>query len=485
LRPLELEREPRPLKEKTMPVDLTVPLDWKNAAGDAETMLEQLQANILRPHVREHLSVLFVNFGDATEGRAFLRALAPMVKSAKQHLDEVEAFHTNGINGTTYVGVGLTASGYAALGIVAGVPSDPSFLRGMKAPASKLALHDPPVSTWDAPYRGDIHAVVLVGDATDGGMTATRNAVLDLLTDNVTVVGEETGLGQHNSSGDGVEHFGYVDGRSQPLFLTQDIADEATLSPAPTLWDPAFALDRVLVPDNAAPNPDVDFGSYFVFRKLEQNVRRFKQAEQDLADQLGLIGDDRERAGAMLIGRFEDGTPVTVQPAAGEALPVANNFNYDQDPDGLKCPFHGHIRKSNPRGSGGFEAPLQERLHIMARRGQTYGQRIDDPDGEMPPSARPTGGVGLLFMAFNVDIGQQFDFVQQRWVDSANFPKVSGSTPPPGLDQVIGQGPRDKISQPRIWNAMAAVEVDPAPQAVTMKGGEYFFTPSLDFLNTV
>jgi hypothetical protein len=42
-----------------------------------------------------------------------------------------------------------------------------------------------------------------------------------------------------------------------------------------------------------------------VFRKLEQNVRRFKQVEEDPADALELTGDDRERAGAMIVGRFE------------------------------------------------------------------------------------------------------------------------------------------------------------------------------------
>lgn len=391
-----------------MAVDLTTPLDWKNATGDATTMLDRLQANILRPHVREHLAVLFVTFGDPTEGRTFLQALAPMVKSARQHLDEVEEFHATGTPGSAYVGVGLTASGYAELGITVGVPGDGSFTRGMKDPATRTDLHDPPVSTWEAHYRGDIHAVILIGDAADGGMSATRNAVLDLITGTVTVVGEETGLGQHNSSGDGIEHFGYVDGRSQPLFLTPDIADEAGEAagtggdPANLDWDPAFPLSRVLVPDTAAPEPDVDFGSYFVFRKLEQNVRRFKQAEEDLAEHLGLIGDDRERAGAMLVGRFEDGTPLTVQPAAGEPVPVTNNFNYDDDTHGLKCPFHGHIRKANPRGSGGFEPPAQERNHIMARRGQTYGQRSDDPDADVPPTARPTGGVGLLFMAYGL-----------------------------------------------------------------------------------
>jgi Dyp-type peroxidase family len=467
-----------------MPVDLTVPLTWKSATGQAATALDNLQPNIVRPHVREHLSVLFLQFGNAMEGRQFLHDVEGLMKSARQHLQEVEDFKATGKPGTPYVGIGLTRAGYGALGVTNGVPADPSFTRGMKDPASRNDLHDPPVSTWDLPYRQEIHAVALIGDATDAGMSAARNDVLDRITGSTTVVGEETGLGQHNASGDGIEHFGYVDGRSQPLFLTEDIDSEIANTPGATVWDPAFGLDRVLVPDTAATDPAVHFGSYFVFRKLEQNVRRFHQAEDELADALGLISGDRERAGAMLIGRFEDGTPLTTQQTAGAPLPVTNNFTYGADPDGRRCPFQGHIRKSNPRGSGGFGPAEGERLHIMARRGQTYGQRTDDPDADLPPGARPTGGVGLLFMAFNVDVGAQFDFVQNVWVNNPGFPNPNGGAAP-GPDLVIGQGSRSEGTWFPIWDAAASLTAEAVPQAVTMKGGEYFFMPSLEFLRTV
>jgi Dyp-type peroxidase family len=468
------------------PIDLSRSLSWKSATGADAILLDELQPNILRAHVREHLSVLFLQFGDQTDGRTFLRDLAGLMRSAKTHLDEVEAFSTNGTPGSPYVGVGLTAAGYGQLGVpVADMPADPVFRNGMKA--SRHTLSDPPSTTWETPYRGAIHAVVLVGDATEGAVIARRNAVLDLLPDSgsILVVGEEVGRGQHNANGDGIEHFGYVDGRSQPLFLDEDVSDEENTFVDPVSWDPRFDLDRVLVPDRAAPDPDVDHGSYFVFRKLEQNVALFKQAEQSLADELGLRGADRERAGALLIGRFEDGTPVTASRADGEPLPVSNNFNYDTDDMGARCPFQGHIRKTNPRGSGGFEPPTQERLHIMARRGQTYGIRRDDPNADLLPEQRPVGDVGLLFMAFNVDLGEQFEFVQRLWANNANFPKVPGSRLPPGLDLVIGQGARPDAGDPPIWGANQQTTVTASPQAVTLKGGEYFFMPSLAFLRAL
>ncbi|HEY3471633.1 MAG TPA: Dyp-type peroxidase [Amycolatopsis sp.] len=465
-----------------MSVDLSTTLSWTTATGDAATMLGELQPNILKAHVRDHLSALFLAFGDAAEARTFLVSLTGKMKSAKAHLDEVGAFKAEGAAGTPYVGAGLTAAGYRVLG-VENFPQDEAFLRGMAAAETRRKLNDPPHSTFDPGYRGEIHAVVLVGDATDKAMTARRNEILGLLPDSVTVLAEETGLGRVNARGEGIEHFGYVDGRSQPLFLTEDVDAEKNNTDGINVWNPAAPLSQVLVPDTTAPDPGVHFGSYFVFRKLEQNVRRFKQAEADLADTLGLTGDDRERAGAMLIGRFEDGTPLTTQREDGAESPVSNNFTYDSDRAALKCPFQAHIRKTNPRGSGGAEEPADERLHLMARRGVTYGERPDDPNADVPPAARPSGGVGLLFMAFNSVLGNQFEFTQAIWADNPGFPIVEGVTP--GLDPVIGQGTRGPSDYTVDWGGSAQRTADPVPQSVTLRGGDYFFMPSLAFLRSL
>jgi Dyp-type peroxidase family len=468
-----------------MPVSLAAPFSWKSASAADLAMLKALQPNILRAHTREFLTVLFVRFSDAATARAALKGIAKtLMKSALKHLQEIEAFHVSKTPGSSYVGVGFTAKGYVLLGVPASKqPSDPSFQLGMK----KAALGDTNPSSWDAAFKQDVHAVILVGDQLKAPRDVMLSKVMALLAPASKFhVSVQEGHGLHNKNGDGIEHFGYVDGRSQPLFLTEDIDAERLRQDGATNWDPAFEPGRAIVPDPTGADPKSQFGSYFIFRKLEQDVRKFKTEEEKLAKRLGLTGEAVERAGAMIVGRFEDGTPLAMQKEAGSHAPVQNDFNYNSDGEGGKCPFFAHIRKVNPRSSGGFEPPNAERLHIMARRGQTYGVRTDDPnDGKT--TNKPTKDVGLLFMAFNADIVQQFEFAQKSWANFAGFPKVPVGRLAPGLDMVIGQGTRPKIDGPQQWGADFADPkqhkvVAPLPQAVTMKGGEYFFMPSIPTL---
>ena len=175
----------------------------------------------------------------------------------------------------------------------------------------------------------------------------------------------------------------------------------------------------------------------------------------------------------------------------------ANDFNYTSDP-GSRCPFHAHIRKVNPRGTGGAEPEPQERLHIMARRGITFEdiKRDFHPD-ELPESKSmaeflakvapklPVNGVGLLFMAYNNTIARQFKFTQQTWANNQNFP-IPGVH---GIDPVIGQGATNSTAQvlAKEWDNLAAGTSNATQFSgfVHMKGGEYFFSPSLTFLKNL
>ena len=483
-----------------MALALNKPLRWSSATGEESAALHDIQGNILDGHGRKSTRHVMLRFGDnQADGRALVRDLARMVTSAHLQLSEARYFREHGVSGKPFVGLLISSSGYAALGIDAKSPKaddDGAFEKGMLARAEILA--DPGPDHLDEPYRERIDAMILIGANPDSNTswnsTEAENVetkILNVMRGRARIVCTEVGRAIFKDNGtdasgihkiEGIEHFGYVDGRSQPLMLEELIERERDESDGTRVWDPAFPIGQVLVPDPGAPNAATGFGSFFVFRKLEQDVAGFKDREEEMGKdpELGALG---ELMGAMLVGRFEDGTPVVLQREEGMDNPVPNDFDYASDPDGLRCPIHAHIRKTNPRGDSAraFGIPLsQERAHIMARRGMTYGTR----DRVTDPADRPSGKVGLMFMSFQRNLAEGFEFTQASWANNPAFVKAGT-----GRDPVIGQQGSDAPSKLEIrtqWGRRdAAVRSADFGEFVRHKGGEYFFAPAISTLTSL
>jgi Dyp-type peroxidase family len=432
-----------------------------------ETDLERLQGNILKSHGRNAAAHLFVTFtpGKVAEVRRFLRDL-PITSAAEQQR-QIDRFKRDGTN-APLVGLYLSATGYAYLGAsTAGFSRE--FQGGMRAASGRLS--DVPVGRWQPKYQREIHAMILLAHDDVPELTAALARLQGLA---AGLVDDSVEMGQviRNKTEDAIEHFGYADGLSQPLFFADQVAQPATKH-----WDPSAGPSLVLVKDPLG-NSDQDCGTYFVFRKLEQDVRGFKEREQALADALELTGDDRKRAGALVVGRFQDGTPVALTDRPG-GTKERNDFAYPTlDVPGDKCPFVAHIRKTNPRGDsvsrgGTLEA---ERKRRIARRGITYGPQI------LPGAALPEGGVGLLFQCCQSSLAEQFEFLQGKWANNDGF--VQNGT---GRDPVIGQSPDGTFpaaSYPPAWNAGGRIPFD-FHGFVTLRGGEYFFAPSLSYVKNL
>jgi Dyp-type peroxidase family len=407
-----------------------------------------------------------VRDGDAAKER--LAAIArdrTLMKTAAVHDEEVARFHGSEgeTPGTAFVGIGLSHAGYDALGRAGQAPRGEAFERGM--PSRRDLLCDPGSLDWEEGYRDPPDVIVLVGSHSAEETSGAASRVCDALRGAFEVVTRERGLAQTNSDGNGIEHFGYVDGRSQPLYTDEDRTAERGPRGGTSVWNPARPTTDVLVPE---PPDGAHHGSFLVYRKLEQNVQAFKQQEERVADELELEGEEEERAGGLLVGRFEDGTPLALQSAEGMHQPVPNNFDFRGDDTGARCPLTAHIRRMNGRLDG---------AQLMARRGQTYGVRVDNPNDDNVAS-KPTGGVGLLFMAVMRSIEDQFEALQRAANDIDRF------------DPVVGQLPDDvrhaSIELPATWGDPDQVrrQVDIEP-TVTMKGGEYFFLPSISFLQSL
>jgi Dyp-type peroxidase family len=481
-----------------MALNLNQTLSWTKAltaaSADAAAelaMLNDLQGNILKGHGRHHTSNLFVAFdaGKKAAAKKFIASLSADVTSALDQLTKTQVYKASGIKGDTFVAFVLSASGYDALGESTAKPQGAAFNAGMKT----RSLNDPKPSKWDAHFSKEVHAMILIGAATPAERNAERSAMVTRITATsgavklLNPVFGEDGDALINSDGNGIEHFGYVDGRSQPLALKEDLDEEDQKNGGISNWNPAIPLSQLLVP---CPGGKLaaSHGSYFVFRKLDQNVKGFKQREEKLAADLekrhGLpAGSVGERAGGSVVGRFENGTPVSLFDEEQTPIPkgpigVPNNFNFVSDTAGLKCPFAGHIRKSNPRN----DTP-DSKDHLMGRRGIPYGLRPNDGPNDGKITNKPTGNVGLLFMAYQSSLENQFEFTQKNWVNNPNF--RIGST---GIDPIIGQpagasGQKWPVEYGKTLSDGQAA--DDFSGFVTMRGGEYFFAPSLSYLKSL
>ncbi|MEO9176301.1 MAG: peroxidase [Gaiellales bacterium] len=434
--------------------------------GDgASRMLHALQANILHAHVRTHLRVLALRIEAPYAARRGLSDVARSMKTAARQFEELHAYRTTRQPASAYVGVALSASGYERLQIEhARWPDDPAFREGIR----RRNLGDPAPAHWQPAYRDGVDALVLVGSHSQGLTAHKVREVLAELGGSVSVVADEVGRTLTNADGNGIEHFGYTDGRSQPLFVEEDLEHERATTDGTGHYNPLVPLDQVLVRDPGVAS-DHCFGSFLIYRKLEQHVRAFAEQEARVARQLHLTGSDAERAGAMLVGRFEDGTPLSLADREGMANPIPNDFTFADDPAGARCPYAAHIRRMNPRTDG---VPRT----VLARRGQSYGERADNPnDGDT--ATKPAGGVGLLFLAMVARIEEQFESLQlaANGDDGGPFDPVAGQWRALDTDPEIALG--------RHWDdAREATTSLPLESVVSFQGGEYLFLPSVEFL---
>jgi Dyp-type peroxidase family len=463
-------------------LDLEEPIDPEDPRY--KETLEHLQGNILKPHGRDHVRLLLLRFtAEPAEARKWLRFFAAeWLTSASAQLREAETHRRNRPTGV-FGGLFLTAPGYERLGFTRedllhrfGDQNErASFTYGMAA--AQQMLNDPDPAAWEEPYRepGAIHAMVLLAAGSRRLLASASARAESSLAGVGEVAGRETGTALRDAEGRSLEPFGFADGLSQPVFFRTDLEKEAAKRGGTDVWDPRAPLGLVLVPDPFAEEKDC-FGSFLVFRKLEQNVKGFNERLRRVADDY--TSGDEALAGAFLVGRFKNGTPVIAyRQSVGESGRDFNNFKYYRDFSGSRCPFHAHVAKTNPRGRsiGSTSTSLQEeRLHRIIRRGIPYDDR-EVRDGEAE------SGVGLLFLCFQASISNQFAFIQESWASSPDFPR-----PPAGVDPLIGranagQDPRQQWQPVWDWDRDNKTPID-FGRFVTLKGGEFFFAPSIPFL---
>lgn len=358
--------------------------------------------------------------------------------------------------------------------------------------------------------------VMLPGHGSDGELYQDASVLLRRMPDNAVVPSRR-------------EHFGFADGFGDPVFdgqyppeaVAQAAIGSGKLLPDQT-WAPLATGEFLLgYPDEAQETPGETYpfefvrnGTFMAYRKLHENVASFQNFIADTAKTyarvMGIpntavdLEEARETIMAKMAGRWQNGVPLMVAPtyAASKAFEARENtarknknyaelakieqeyvdFKYRSDPIGTKCPMTSHMRRANPRDgldpTGDSPNPkrwngsvLNNRRRIL-RRGLPYG--VSDPANPDDESEH-----GIIFLAVCASLFRQFEFIQQQWIQYGLDFNAGNDTCP-----LLGNHGDD---------AKFIIPVDPdsgkspfvcakLPQLVEVRGGDYFFIPSMTAL---
>jgi deferrochelatase/peroxidase EfeB len=438
---------------------------------DHERLGRDVQANILTSYSgMTHGCAALLGFAGAREAREFARVMA----------SEVTA-HQEAEPARLKVNVALTYQGFRTLGLSdAELESFPvEFREGMAARAGLLGDVGPEhPDNWVGPRWGGIDAAADAPLASVAEVDALlllqvpgplpeqdwgpRHPLYDRLErlvemPGVRVIGVlplQRELATRFPRACAVkERFGYVDGVSQP---------------APPPWaDDVPERDRVALGelllgypgDRGAserypmgPEHFTRDGSFLVVRQLEQDVEAF---EAFIDEHAGAFAGGRDALYAKLMGRQRDGW----SPVCPDSV---NDFDYARDPSGERCPLASHVRRSNPRTEPGTSVHgLPLRGPRIARRGFSYGPLSG-------PAER--GPRGLLFMAFNASLAEQFEVIQ-RWINGANSTGVLSAPADPIVSHRAGQ-------VLTVFDGQQPRQLLKKKPFVKLIWGAYFFAPS-------
>ena len=186
-------------------------------------------------------------------------------------------------------------------------------------------------------------------------------------------------------------------------------------------------MARTPIPARPAPwgRPGLRTAHIWSSVDLDQNVPAFDAQIAELAKRTGLSPD---LVGAKLVGRYKSGCPLETRTFLASAPPAPTDpgiatpaladsdnlnlaFEFGEDPDGKLVPLASHIRKAYPRDEDtglGVDSESDTQTHRLLRRGIPFGASIGD-SGQGGAEADKRG---LVFLCYQRDIEEQFEFVQ-------------------------------------------------------------------------
>lgn len=445
-----------------------------------------IQGFVLRGYNLPVARYLFLHFEDATRARNLINRLLRKVTTG-QTWDSGKPTSTINI---AFTHLGLTALDLPGATLLT-FPVE--FQQGMKKRAAILGdtgLNSP--ERWDECWRTcQVHAWI--------GVNAQSPEALDAACTDVMALVEETGGAIKLASQDAAavvidgkpttrEHFGFTDGFGNPEYLGVERSSQpgqGKLMPDGS-WAPLATGELLLgyadeageLPVAPVPHLLASNGTFMVYRKLHQNLATFRAY---LEEHAAIYGGGKEKLAAKLIGRWRDGTPIELSPdrpdpSIAQDPNRSTNFTFTTDAGGTRCPIGAHVRRVHPRDAFGFNGKLIDRRRIT-RRGLPYGKFAAEGETASDQEER-----GVIFMALNANISRQFEFVQQQWIEYGNDSHLGNEKDPlmgnhGGLGRFVIQGDASATNPPLVCGNL--------PNFVELRGGDYFFLPSITALGMI
>jgi deferrochelatase/peroxidase EfeB len=120
------------------------------------------------------------------------------------------------------------------------------------------------------------------------------------------------------------------------------------------------------------------------------------------------------------------------------------------------------------------------RFHRLLRRGREYGPALS-PEQALA-DAPDKDEHGIHFICIVANILRQFEFVQNAWITSPTFDALSEESDPllGNRGAIPGCPATNLFCLPQESNVR--IRITDLPQFVTVRGGAYFFMPSLSAL---
>lgn len=445
-----------------------------------------IQGFVLRGYNMPFARYLFIHFEDAARSRKLIGNLLNEITTG-QRWDAGKPQST--------VNIAFTHRGLVQLELPTAtlITFPVEFQQGMKRRAGILGdcgVNSP--ERWDEIWQQDrVHAWIGVNGLTPEALDSRCARLFSLMEESrgATVFDtQDAAANIVNGKPTTGEHFGFTDGFGNPDYLGVERSSQPGQGKllADGTWAPLATGELLLgyadeageLPVAPVPHLLASNGTFMVYRKLHQNLATFRTY---LERHASLYAGGKEKLAAKFIGRWRDGTPLELSPDRQDPSIVqdpnrSTNFTYAADPNGTRCPLGAHVRRVHPRDAFGFNGRLIDRRRIT-RRGLPYGRFAAEGEPVSDTDER-----GVIFMALNASLSRQFEFVQQQWIQYGNDAHLGNDK-----DILLGQhgghgrftvqGDKKPTNPPFVCSDL--------PDFVELRGGDYFFLPSITALGMI